>query len=159
MPLVNVMVNSRAYTIACDDGEEARLKELAAHVDEKVRELSGTVGQVGDQKLLLMAAVLITDELFDARGRLDGQAKKAGELASAQSEAAGRLAAAERRAADAEKRAADAAAEASKRSAETADDAGRTIQQAVDDADARAAAALDAAAERLERIAQTLKAA
>ena len=33
MPLVNVMVNQRAYTIACDDGEEAHLKELAEHVD------------------------------------------------------------------------------------------------------------------------------
>ena len=37
MPLVNVMVNQRAYTIACDDGEEEHLKELAAHVDGKVR--------------------------------------------------------------------------------------------------------------------------
>lgn len=84
MPLVNVMVNSRAYTIACDEGEEAHLKELAAHVDDKVRELIGTVGQVGDQKLLLMAAVLITDEFFEARGRLDGHARKVGELSSAQ---------------------------------------------------------------------------
>ena len=38
MPLVNVMVNARAYTIACDDGEEDHLKELAGHVDEKVRD-------------------------------------------------------------------------------------------------------------------------
>src|ERR1700689_49986 len=69
MPLVNVMVNSRAYTIACDEGEEEHLKELAAHVDSKVRELLGSVGQVGDQRLLLMAAVLITDELFEAPRR------------------------------------------------------------------------------------------
>jgi cell division protein ZapA len=81
MPLVNVMVNSRAYTIACDDGEEEHLKELAAHVDSKVRELLGSVGQVGDQRLLLMAAVLITDELFEVRARLESQAKKADEIA------------------------------------------------------------------------------
>ncbi len=86
MPLVNVMVNARAYTIACDQGEEAHLRELAAHVDGKVRELIGTVGQVGDQKLLLMAAVLITDEFFEARARLDGHAKTVGELSSAQVE-------------------------------------------------------------------------
>jgi cell division protein ZapA len=86
MPLVNVMVNSRAYTIACDEGEEEHLKELAAHVDAKVKELLGSVGQVGDQKLLLMAAVLITDELFEARARLDGHAKKVGELSSAHAE-------------------------------------------------------------------------
>jgi cell division protein ZapA len=90
MPLVNVMVNSRAYTIACDDGEEGHLKELAAHVDAKVKELLGSVGQVGDQKLLLMAAVLITDELFEARARADGHARKMGELSSAQAEASGR---------------------------------------------------------------------
>jgi|ERR1700733_4591962 len=91
MPLVNVMVNSRAYTIACDDGEEPHLKELAAHVDAKVKELISTVGQVGDQKLLLMAAVLITDEFFEARGRLEGHAKKAGELSNAQAEADARI--------------------------------------------------------------------
>jgi cell division protein ZapA len=84
MPLVNVMVNSRAYTIACDEGEEAHLKELAGYVDSKVRELSSTVGQVGDQKLVLMAAVLITDELLEARSRLDAHAKRAGELSQAQ---------------------------------------------------------------------------
>ena len=39
MPLVNVMVNNRAYTIACDEGEEEHLKELAAHVDAKTREV------------------------------------------------------------------------------------------------------------------------
>ena len=86
MPLVNVMVNSRAYTIACDEGEQEHLKELAAHVDSKVNELLGSVGQVGDQKLLLMAAVLITDELFETRGKLDGYARKADELANAQAE-------------------------------------------------------------------------
>lgn len=91
MPLVNVMVNGRAYTIACDEGEEAHLKELAAHVDAKVRELLETVGQVGDQRLLLMAAVLITDELFDARARLEGHARKAGDLANAHEEISGRL--------------------------------------------------------------------
>src|SRR5579862_1743799 len=88
MPLVNVMVNSRAYTIACDDGEEPHLKELAAHVDAKVKELISTVGH---QKLLLMAAVLITDEFFEARGRLEGHAKKAGELSNAQAEADARI--------------------------------------------------------------------
>ncbi|HUB84987.1 MAG TPA: cell division protein ZapA [Rhizomicrobium sp.] len=91
MPLVNVMVNSRAYTIACDDGEEDHLRELAAHVDSKVRELLESVGQVGDQRLLLMAAVLITDELFEARARQDAHAKKAGDLASAHDEISGKL--------------------------------------------------------------------
>jgi cell division protein ZapA len=62
MPLVNVMVNGRAYTIACDEGEEDHLRELAATVDAKAREVVGYVGQVGDTRLLLMAALLMADE-------------------------------------------------------------------------------------------------
>lgn len=65
MPLVNVMINGRAYTIACDDGEETHLKELAAHVDVKAREVLGSVGQVGETRMLLMAALLLADEHHD----------------------------------------------------------------------------------------------
>lgn len=71
MPLVNVMVNGRAYTIACDEGEEDHLKELAGEVDSKVRELLGSVGQVGDQRLILMAALLLADELHAATAKLE----------------------------------------------------------------------------------------
>ena len=71
MPLVNIMVNNRAYTIACDDGEEAHLKDLAAHVDAKAREVLGSVGQVGDARMLLMAALLIADEHHELTGRAD----------------------------------------------------------------------------------------
>jgi cell division protein ZapA len=155
MPLVNVMVNARAYTIACDEGEEAHLKELAAHVDEKVRELTGSVGQVGDQKLMLMAAVLITDEFFEARGRIDGHATKAKELASSHADLDARVADAEKRAArsieaaeahaaEVERQAADAVKDAEKRSAQALSDAERRIAeleaqaaQAATDAQAR----------------------
>ena len=70
MPLVNIMVNQRAYTIACDDGEEDHLRGLAAMVDAKAREVLGSVGQVGDSRLLLMAALLIADEHHEMTGRL-----------------------------------------------------------------------------------------
>jgi len=86
MPLVNVMVNSRAYTIACDDGEEDHLRDLAAHVDSKVRELLESVGQVGDIRLMLMAALLVTDEFFEARAQIDGHAQEAGVAKSAAAE-------------------------------------------------------------------------
>jgi len=70
MPLVNVMVNNRAYTIACDEGEEEHLKELAAHVDAKTREVLSSVGQVGDARAILMAALLIADEYHEAVRKL-----------------------------------------------------------------------------------------
>src|SRR5471030_784781 len=69
MPLVNVMVNSRAYTIACDEGEEDHLKQLASVVDIKAREVLGSVGQVGDARMLLMAALLIADEHNELAGK------------------------------------------------------------------------------------------
>ncbi len=70
MPLVNVMVNGRAYTIACDEGEEEHLKGLAAQVDAKAREVLGSVGQVGDARMMLMAALLIADEHHEMSGKL-----------------------------------------------------------------------------------------
>ena len=76
MPLVNIMVNNRAYTIACDEGEEEHLKELAAHVDAKAREVLGSVGQVGDTRMLLMAALLIADEHHELAGRPAGAGDK-----------------------------------------------------------------------------------
>jgi len=83
VPLVNVMVNGRAYTLACDEGEEDHLKELATHVDEKVRELLGDVGQVGDQRLLLMASLLIADEHHETIARLEESSKQLEELQAA----------------------------------------------------------------------------
>ncbi|HUE63708.1 MAG TPA: cell division protein ZapA [Rhizomicrobium sp.] len=77
MPLVNVMVNNRAYTIACDDGEEEHLKELAAHVDAKAREVLASVGQVGDGRMLLMAALLIADEHHDLAAKVTAGAQTA----------------------------------------------------------------------------------
>ncbi len=105
MPLVNVMVNGRAYTIACDDGEEDHLRALAAHVDEKVRELLESVGQVGDQRLMLMAAVLVTDELFEARARLEARGREAADLAGTRETLSERLNKAEGAGADALERA------------------------------------------------------
>ena len=91
MPLVNVMVNSRAYTIACDEGEEEHLKVLAAYVDEKVRELLSTVGQVGDQRLLLMAALLVADENHDLAERLKAQTQQASAFAESHAKATERI--------------------------------------------------------------------
>jgi cell division protein ZapA len=91
MPLVNVMVNGRAYTIACDEGEEEHLRQLADVVDAKAREVLSSVGQVGDARLLLMAALLIADEHHG------GQEDAAGH-AAAQAELEGRAEAAETRA-------------------------------------------------------------
>ena len=67
MAQVDVSVNGQSYRIACEDGQEDRLVDLAAMVDEKVLELVNQIGQVGSNRLLVMAALIIADELVDLK--------------------------------------------------------------------------------------------
>jgi cell division protein ZapA len=131
MPLVNVMVNSRDYAIACEEGQEEHLKELAAHVDAKVGELAASVGQVGDGKLLLMAALVVADELFEARTRAAGNARSAGDLAQLREGLDARLAEAQERASAAIREAETRAAETEQRAAQTLDEVTGRIERIV----------------------------
>ena len=70
MGQVSITLNGRTYRLRCGDGEEARLLELSAHLRDKIERLTADFGQVGDDRLVIMAALLTTDELFEARGRL-----------------------------------------------------------------------------------------
>ena len=67
MAQVDVSVNGQSYRIACEDGQEDRLVDLATMVDEKVLELVNQIGQVGSNRLLVMAALIIADELVDLK--------------------------------------------------------------------------------------------
>jgi cell division protein ZapA len=80
MGQVSVTLNGRTYRLACEEGEEARLVELATHVKERVDQLTLEFGQVGDDRLLLMAALLIADELWDTRKALEVQIEEATEM-------------------------------------------------------------------------------
>jgi len=82
MPLVNVLINGRAYTVACDDGEEEHLRDLSQFLDKRVRELASSVGQVGDARLLLMAGLIVSDELSEARARVAECEKEIAQLKS-----------------------------------------------------------------------------
>ena len=70
MAQVDVSINGRVYTVACGDGEEAHLIELGRIVDERVSQLTSAVGQIGDAKLLVMASLLIADEMSDVSQKL-----------------------------------------------------------------------------------------
>lgn len=65
MPIVNVTVNGRPYPVACDDGQENRIKQLAQYLDGKVADFARSFGQVGEARLLLLAALVIADELAE----------------------------------------------------------------------------------------------
>jgi cell division protein ZapA len=71
MGQVSIQVNGRNYDIACDDGEEEHVNRLGRYIDDKIAELVSRMGQVGDSRLLVMAALLVADELSDAYGKLE----------------------------------------------------------------------------------------
>jgi cell division protein ZapA len=68
---VSVPVNGRSFAISCEDGQEARIRRLAQYVDAKVNAFVASVGQVGEARLLLLAALTIADELSDANEALE----------------------------------------------------------------------------------------
>ncbi|MFN0024334.1 MAG: cell division protein ZapA [Parvularculaceae bacterium] len=70
MAQIDILVNDRSYKIACQDGQEERLLRLAAHLDREARALASDLGQIGEARLLLLAALTVCDELFEARGKL-----------------------------------------------------------------------------------------
>ena len=80
MAQVNVEVNGRPYAVGCEDGQEAHLQELARLFDHQVRQVSQDMGQLGDTRLFLMGALLLADELFDARNRLASLQAEVGRL-------------------------------------------------------------------------------
>ena len=72
MAQISVEVNGRPYAVGCEDGQEAHLIDLAKMFDHQVRQVSQDMGQLGDTRLFLMGALLLADELWDAKSRLSG---------------------------------------------------------------------------------------
>jgi len=66
MAQVNVTINGRQYRMACEDGEEGRLRQLANDLDARIVDLRTKFGEIGDTRLVVMAALTIADELADA---------------------------------------------------------------------------------------------
>lgn len=69
MAQVEIRVNGRDYRVTCDDGQEDRLMQLAAFYNDAVSELAADLGQIGDARLMLLAALSVCDELFELRER------------------------------------------------------------------------------------------
>jgi cell division protein ZapA len=68
MPQVSVSIANRTYELACGDGEEERVQELAAYVDEKVIELRKQLPGAPEIKLMVFASLLLAEESREARG-------------------------------------------------------------------------------------------
>ncbi len=73
MATVTLQINGHAYEFSCDDGQEEHLREMAEIVNRRLRDLAQGVGAVGEGKLLVMAALLLADELSDAYAQIEGR--------------------------------------------------------------------------------------
>jgi cell division protein ZapA len=68
---VQIEINGRRYAIGCDDGQEDHVLRLARYFDDHVKRLAQAVGQIGEQRLFLMGALIVADEAHDLKLRLD----------------------------------------------------------------------------------------
>lgn len=70
MPEVNVEINGRKYRMACEEGQQQHLIGLAERLNSHVEALKGAVGEIGDNRLTVMAGIAVVDELAEAEKRI-----------------------------------------------------------------------------------------
>ena len=76
MANVNIKFNGKDYLLSCDEGQEESLKKLTSFLDNKYFELKKKLGNIGENKLLLITAIKLIDEHFDLRRRISEQKNK-----------------------------------------------------------------------------------
>lgn len=67
MAEVNISLNGRSYEIACDAGQEGRVVDLAAYIDQRLQQIARSGGAYNDAHLLVLTALVLADELYEAR--------------------------------------------------------------------------------------------
>jgi cell division protein ZapA len=81
MANVNIKFNNKDYLLSCDDGQEESLKTLTKFLDKKYSELKDKLGNIGENKLLLITTIQLIDEYFDLKQRVSQQKKKLDDIA------------------------------------------------------------------------------
>jgi len=76
MANVNIKFNNKDYLLSCDDGQEESLKKLTKFLDKKYSELQDKLGNIGENKLLLITTIQLIDEYFDLKQKISDQKKK-----------------------------------------------------------------------------------
>lgn len=82
MANINIKFNNKDYLLSCDDGQEESLKKLTKYLDSKYSELKDKLGNIGENKLLLITTIQLIDEYFNLKQRVILQKKKIDDLAS-----------------------------------------------------------------------------
>ena len=82
MANINIKFNNKDYLLSCDDGQEESLKKLTKFLDKKYSELKDKLGNIGENKLLLITTIQLIDDYFDLKQRVTRQKKKLDDLAN-----------------------------------------------------------------------------
>ena len=71
MANVNVKFNNKEFLLSCEDGQEEHLEELSFHLNEKFNNLKSSLGNIGENKLLLITSIATMDEYFETKKKID----------------------------------------------------------------------------------------
>ena len=82
MANVNIKFNNKDYLLSCDDGQEESLKKLTKFLDKKYSELKDRLGNIGENKLLLITTIKLIDEYFDLKQKITTQKQRLDEISS-----------------------------------------------------------------------------
>ena len=76
MANVNIKFNGKEYLLSCDDGQEEHLEELSLYLNEKFSDLKNSLGNIGENKLLLITSISVSDEYYETKKKIDMQKKE-----------------------------------------------------------------------------------
>ena len=82
MANVSIKFNGKEFLLSCDNGQEEHLEELSLHLNKKFNELKNNLGNIGENKLLLITSIKIMDEYFETRKKINEKKKELEDLSN-----------------------------------------------------------------------------
>ena len=76
MANVNITFNGKEFLLSCDDGQEEHLQELAEQMNKKFASLKSELGNIGENKLLLISSIKVMDEYFETKKKIEEKKKE-----------------------------------------------------------------------------------
>jgi len=76
MANVNINFNGKEFVLSCEDGQEEHLEELASHLNDKFNNLKNSLGNIGENKLMLITSITVMDEYFETKKKIDNKVKE-----------------------------------------------------------------------------------
>ena len=80
MANVNIKFNNKEFLLSCEDGQEEHLEELSFHLNEKFNKLKSSLGNIGENKLLLITSISTMDEYFETKKKVDQKIRELKDL-------------------------------------------------------------------------------